>query len=171
MLTFETIRKIFEEEKSKNTLAELPDNFFQEIMEYVKKKSELSRDESEQWEVDSVKNRLRTIFELRERKILAGVLTYLRTGEEPEKMISEEKEFLLKVSEIMKEFQTKRDEKFEDREERRMVISLLDDIPKFVGINVKNYGPFKKGEIARVPEPNARLLIEKGHARKMNVKS
>jgi len=33
-----------------------------------------------------------------------------------------------------------------------------------VGIDMGHYGPYKAGDIATVPEENARVLVEKGSA-------
>ena len=46
-----------------------------------------------------------------------------------------------------------------------VVIRILQDIEEeIVGIDLKNYGPFKKEDIATIPEKNAMLLIEKNVA-------
>ena len=50
-----------------------------------------------------------------------------------------------------------------------VVIRLLQDMEQIVGIDLKNYGPFKKEDIATIPEKNAISLIEKNAA--MLVKS
>ncbi|MEM2603461.1 MAG: hypothetical protein QW353_01075 [Candidatus Korarchaeum sp.] len=39
------------------------------------------------------------------------------------------------------------------------------DVPKFVGIDLKHYGPFKGGELAYIPRANAEALIQRGAAR------
>jgi DNA replication initiation complex subunit (GINS family) len=170
MLTFETIRKIFEEEKSSQTLVRLPDNFFSEAAEYMEQKGRMAGEEAEMWELDNVKSRLRAIFELRERKILGGVLMYVRTGDAIKHMLPEEKEFFDHAVELMKAFQARRDARFENEEEKTAVVSILGDIPKFVGINMKSYGPFRKGDVATIPEQNAALLAGRGLAKPMDMK-
>jgi len=43
-----------------------------------------------------------------------------------------------------------------------IVVRVIEDIDEeIVGIDLKNYGPFKKEDIATIPEKNAILLIEK----------
>jgi DNA replication initiation complex subunit (GINS family) len=44
---------------------------------------------------------------------------------------------------------------------------MLQDVPRFVGADMHNYGPFREGDVANIPEANARLLLERGMARKM----
>ncbi|MBN2042279.1 MAG: DNA replication complex GINS family protein [Candidatus Aenigmarchaeota archaeon] len=169
MLTFETIRKIFEEERSNKGLSSLPDDFFSEAKEYLEKKMKLVRSETEKWEVDSVRIRLRTIFEKRERKIMEAALNYVHSGHEIGNMIPEERKFFDDVVERIRNFQKERLKRFEDDGEGKTLVSILGDVEKFVGMNMKNYGPFKKGDITTLPEANANLLIEKGLAEKMNV--
>ncbi len=41
-------------------------------------------------------------------------------------------------------------------------MAFLQEIPKFVGIDMGHYGPYRAGDIATVPEDNAKLLVDKG---------
>jgi len=41
-------------------------------------------------------------------------------------------------------------------------------IPKFVGVDMKVYGPFSQGDVALIPYENARALITKGVAEEVN---
>ena len=50
------------------------------------------------------------------------------------------------------------------------LVVFKEDVPQFVGSDGKTYGPFHKGDIARIPEDNAKLLMEKGLAEKLKVK-
>ena len=45
-----------------------------------------------------------------------------------------------------------------------VVVRLLEDMEQIVGIDLKNYGPFKKEDIATIPEKNAISLVEKNAA-------
>ncbi len=170
MLTDETIRRIFEEERDNPGLTKLPDDFFEKVREYLEKKSKIIRDESDQWALDSIKRRLRTIFERRERKILNFVHGFIDSGVLPENLTPEERKFFERVVNCVKDFQKEREEGFEKEEEKLVLLTFADDVQKFVGINLRNYGPFRKGDVATVPEPNAELLVKKGLAERMEVK-
>jgi DNA replication factor GINS len=170
MLTYETIRKIFEDEKMSQGLTRLPEDFFEEVKKYLEKKSKLVRTESDRWELDSIKRRLRTIFEMRERKIINAALSYVRSGEIPQNMIPEEKKFFDSVVENIKKFQREREERFEEKKEKKLMVTILSEVPAFVGTNLQNYGPFKRGDITTLPEPNANLLIEKRVAERIELK-
>jgi len=167
MLTDETIRRIFEDERNSAGLTKLPEDFFEQVREYLEKKRKMSRDETDQWAMEAVKRRLKTIFERRERKILNAAHGFIDSGVVPENMAAEERNFFEKIVECINGFQKGREEKLERQAEKLVMVTLLDDVAKFVGINMKNYGPFKKGDITTLPEPNADLLIKKSLAEKI----
>jgi DNA replication factor GINS len=169
MLTDETIRRIFEEEKNSQGLTRLPDDFFGQVKTYLESKSKMIKIEPDRWALDSVKRRLKAIFERRERKILNSAPSFIDSGVPPENMTPEESKFFETVVEHIKEFHRERQEKFEE-EERLVLVTILEDVPKFVGINMKNYGPFRKGDLTTIPEPNADLLVKKGLAEITDIK-
>ena len=41
-------------------------------------------------------------------------------------------------------------------------VACLQNLPQFVGIDMGYYGPYQPGDIATVPEENAKVLAEKG---------
>ena len=49
------------------------------------------------------------------------------------------------------------------------MIVFNEDTPAFMGAYEKTYGPFKKGDIAKLPEENIRVLIEQGMAKEFTV--
>jgi DNA replication initiation complex subunit (GINS family) len=129
----------------------------------------MSRDESEQWALESVKRRLKTIFERRERKILNAAHGFIDSGVVPENMTDEERKLFERVVECLNAFQKEREGRMEKKEENLALVAILEPVHKFVGINMKHYGPFSKGDIATLPEPNADLLIKKGLAEKIEM--
>jgi DNA replication factor GINS len=167
MLTDETIRRIFEDERNSAGLTKLPDDFFEQVREYLEKKTKMMRDETDQWTMEAVKRRLKTIFERRERKILNAAHGFIDSGVIPENMTAEERGFFEKIVENVNHFQKERAERLERKEENLVMVAMLEDIHKFVAINMKNYGPFKKGDITTLPEPNAEVLVKKGLAQKI----
>ncbi|MCK4336249.1 MAG: DNA replication complex GINS family protein [Candidatus Aenigmarchaeota archaeon] len=170
MLTDETIRRIFEEEKNSQGLTKLPDDFFGQVREYFEKKTKMVRIEADQWALDSIKRRLKTIFGGRERKILNSAPGFIDSGVLLENMTPEEGKFFERVVECIKGFQKEREEKLEEEEENLVLVTILEDVQKFVGINMKNYGSFKRGDITTLPEPNADLLIKKGLVEKTEMR-
>jgi len=161
MITYEAIRKAHAEEKAGNRLSRLPDGFFFEVAEYLEKKAKLSEKE-EKWELDSAKNTLQDLTEIRERKVLNAALFSSRTGVAPENMLPVERDFFDKIVCTINDFRKARESM--GQESALPVIEALQDIPEFVGADMKGYGPFSKGDVAPVPEENARLLVEAGSA-------
>jgi DNA replication factor GINS len=169
MLTDETIRKISEEERNSAGLSKLPDGFFEEVRAYMEKKEKMAREETEKWALDAVKRRLETIFERRDRKILNAAPGFINSAVVPDNMSDEEKKFFERIIECLTVFQKEREGKLEKKDENLVLVTVLDSVTKFVGMNMKTYGPFKKGDIATLPAPNADLLINKGLAEKIEM--
>jgi DNA replication factor GINS len=48
-----------------------------------------------------------------------------------------------------------------------LAVRFLQDIPAIVGIDMKEYGPFKREEVAALPLENAEALIRKGAAERI----
>lgn len=170
MLTYETIMKIHEEEQNSPKLTSLPENFFHEIRDYLEKKEEMSREKADKWEIESIKRRIDGILEIRIRKILNMAFDHVRSGFLPKNMSPNEEKFFNKIVEEIKGFRKDQENMMESQEEKKVVVTILEDTPQFVGINLKVYGPFKKGEIANLPEPNAQLLIENKSAELIRIK-
>jgi DNA replication factor GINS len=169
MLTYETLRRIFTEERATNKLVRLPENFFKDVKEYLDKKSKLQSKE-DKWELESARGTLEDLLEIRERKILTLAMYSARSGIIPENLMPEEKNFFDNIVQTIKEFQKQRKRNLEEEPEKMIAVAILEDIPEFVGTDLKNYGPFKKGDIATIPEENAKLFIQKNMAKEINIK-
>lgn len=50
------------------------------------------------------------------------------------------------------------------------VVRFLDDVPEIVGVDLKIYGPYKKEDVASLPDQNARALIRQGLAKEVDIK-
>lgn len=164
MLTYETIRKIIEEEKASGNLVKIPENFFKEARNYLDKKAQIGRD----WELESAERRLQDIIDLREKKILNLAIYASRSGIEPKNLNPEEMELFNKILNALKSFRETIEKLMSQKEEEDLVV-ITQDIEEFVGINMQHYGPFNKGDITTLPKPNANLLIKKKAARKMEI--
>lgn len=51
--------------------------------------------------------------------------------------------------------------------ENFVLVRFLDSMDKFVGVNMSNYGPYKKDDVAILPFENARSMIENNKAREI----
>jgi len=165
MITFEALRRVFSEEKGSQALADLPENFFEEVKQYLGEKAKLVGKE-DGWELASAKTTLEELLNIRERKIVNMALYSARSGIISETLKGREQEFFNELVAVLSGFQDYKKSLF-DPKIRLMLISMHADIPRFVGMDMGNYGPYAAGDIANMPEDNARLLIEKGAAKEM----
>ena len=162
MITYETLRKIEQEEKNSVKLASLPLNFLQEAMDYLEKKETIAQEKEDRWEHQTAKQRVNNIMQMRERKIVNLTLSFVRSGAIPENMSPEERELFDKIARNLQDFQGQRKKAMSGEKFQMKAVAFLQEIPQFVGIDMGYYGPYKTGDIATVPEENAKVLIEKG---------
>jgi DNA replication factor GINS len=170
MLTYETLREFVIKEKNSPKLINLPDNFFSDVRAYIGNKARISEGKEDLWELDNSRRMLQDLLDSRESKLVNLALVYVRAGVAPGKVMPEEKEFFDSLVESIKAYQDARKEAVEGKREAMGTVAILSDVPKFVGIDMKNYGPFKKGDVASVPKENSELLIGKGMAREIKSK-
>lgn len=168
MLTYETLRRMMTDEKNSKKLLNLPENFFDEAKAYLDNKAKFANSKEDAWELDSARRTLEDLFEIREGKLVELALFNVRSGINPGSLTREEKEFFDSLVSHIKQFQDKRTEIFQGKREAMQTIALLQSLPQFVGSDMKNYGPFERGDVVTIPEANAKMLIEKGIAKNMN---
>ncbi|MEM5867214.1 MAG: hypothetical protein QXG39_04775 [Candidatus Aenigmatarchaeota archaeon] len=175
---------IYESWKAENTsfkLTKLPENFYQIVVEYLKKAKEEMRmidlktlkASLLKTEIKNVKQMIRELAELRCMKLTQIWLT-------SEKVLSdflttEEKKIFKCESNFVREYQhfiegiIQRQilgQEFEQKP-KSVVLRFLKETPAIVGLNLKTYGPFKAEDVASIPAENAEILIRKGSAQKV----
>jgi len=92
--------------------------------------------------VDRLRKRLRNLRE--EKKKLEERI------EEAFRRAAEERERLIREIERLKKVRI-----------TMVTVKFLKDMPSFVGVDGKTYGPYKTGDIASLPEANAAVLVER----------
>jgi DNA replication initiation complex subunit (GINS family) len=170
MITFETLRKIEREEKAAPGLTKLPEGFFESVASYLSKKVQLRGDE-ENSELMNAKHTVGDIVKAREKKILISALNFTDSGMEPANLTAEEKQFFDQAASMIMQFRTDSKKFLEPGLTRNSVVVFLEEVPQFVGTDMKNYGPFGKGDVANLPEDVTRLLIEKRFANPIEQKN
>ncbi|MEM5853077.1 MAG: hypothetical protein QXG39_00485 [Candidatus Aenigmatarchaeota archaeon] len=173
-ITFELIRKIQREEESSPKLSKLPENFYQNVKNYLQQKRKILEkmdDKKISVEVKNIERLVEDIFNRRERKIVTQAINCARVNLSVENLTKEEEEFFEKVKILIKERREKilRDLLEKTEEKKILLIIFKEPVPEFVGVDMNTYGPFGKGDIAKIPEENARILIEKGLAEEFKV--
>jgi len=170
-ITFEFIRRVHREEQREPRLSKIPKDFYQKARDYLDQKRKLSlkkKDRLASLEVKNVERLLKDIFNRRETKIVTHAIITARTDIPPPNLIQEEKEFFEAIVNTLK---TERDRVlnllFKKTKELKLEkVNLTEDIEEFVGIDLKKYGPFKKGQVVKIPKENAELLKKVGKAKK-----
>lgn len=164
-ITFELIRKIQLEEQKVSTLTRLPTNFFHAVSNYLEQKKKIiaSDDRKNTLEIKNIERLIEDIFNRRERKILNAVIIAARSGLPPENLGEEEKPFYSSILSVIK---SRRNESLRavmsKGEETQPAIIFKEDVPEFLGIDEKTYGPFSKGDTATLPDENMKILLERG---------
>ncbi len=171
-ITFEFIRKIQREEMTEPKLSKIPEDFYQKAKNYLEQKKKIAEKKEDKLasrELKNVERLLEDIFNRRETKMLNHALITVRTDIPAQNLIGDEKEFFESAVNML-------------RTQRERVLNLLfkktklkqdfkkikfnEDVEEFVGIDLKKYGPFKKGDITDIPNDNANLLIKMNKAKR-----
>lgn len=171
-ITYELIRRIQREEEKQPKLTKLPDDFYSKVGNYLIQKRRISatkQDRKETFEVKNVERLIEDIFNRRERKVLNHAIISARAGITTENLSEEEEKFHLQILQALKERRMNLLKKIlEQSETKEGMIIFKQESPAFVGSDMLNYGPFKEGDIAKVPEENKKILLEKGIVEELN---
>lgn len=165
-ITFELIRRIQREEQKSPKLVKLPENFYQNLNSYLQQKKKLIEKEEKNVgvEIKNIERLIEDIYSRRERKILNLALIFVRTNIKPENLIDEEKVFFDQLVEAITHRRVEILSSVFEQKPLHKTVVFKEDVPQFIGSDMKEYGPFRAGEEAGIPEENAKLLIEKGIA-------
>ncbi len=172
-ITFEFIRKIHREEQREPRFSKIPEDFYQKAKTYLDQKRKLSAKQKNRMstlEVRNVERLLEDIFNRRETKIMNHAIITSRTGIPPENLIEEEKEFFQTIADTLG---SQRERVLntllkKSKEEEFEKIKFKEDVEEFIGVDLKKYGPYKKGDETKIPKENAKLLIRVGKAKKVS---
>jgi len=167
-ITFEFIRRIQREEQRVQKLTKLPVGFYDSVQRYLEAKQAMRGGAA--LEMKNAERLVQDIFNRRERKILNNVLIAARTGIQPENMTDEERVFFSSMLSVVKARRGMIPSMAESgKEQLEQLIIFKEDVPEFVAADEKAYGPFKKGDIAKLPEENMKLMVEQGVAEEFKV--
>jgi len=165
-ITYELIRRIQREEEKQPKLIKLPENFYSNISNYLMQKKRIAAaktDRKETLEVKNAERLIEDIFNRRERKILNHAIINARAGMGTENLTEEEEKFYSQIVQAIKERRMNILRKIlEQSETKEGMVIFKQETPAFVGADMLNYGPFREGDVAKIPEDNKRILLEKG---------
>lgn len=175
-ITFELIRKIQKEEANSPKLTKIPENFYESVKNYLQQKRSLAEklpDRRNSVEIKNVERLVEDIFNRRERKIVTWAVNSARAKISVENLTEEEKDFFDKILSLIKSRREKILGEFfgkdKAQKESFTLVVFKEAVPEFVGADMKTYGPFEKGDIAKLPPENMKILIEKGLAEELKI--
>lgn len=171
-LSYELIRSIHRQEKDSNELVKIDDDFFDEIPEFVtEEKSKLqdikkNLDDSVIRKINNIKTMLIDIISWREKKIINKAILKTKTNEDDLKnMTLEEQKIYYKLVNILHSYQllvkNSFEEIIEDQPKKSIKLKILQDVPKFIGTDMKEYGPYEKDSEIELIESIAKIFIKK----------
>ncbi|MBU5575226.1 MAG: hypothetical protein QXF15_01490 [Candidatus Aenigmatarchaeota archaeon] len=193
IITYEYIRMINREEKKedeKGTLSKLPNDFYKSVSLWFNQKQNSKNPESI-IEVKNAKLLLEDIINRRMKKIVLGALRTIR-GELPLKnMTEEEQKFFDELILLMKNYKDQirgrifdyttiveekiseaKNKILEIKEEKRLEnnceVLIIQDIPRFLGPDEKEYGPYSCNERINLPIEIAEMLSKRNLAKILN---
>jgi len=184
ILTFKYLRELQKSERDSTILQKIDASFYTACSKCL---------DSDSTEAETIRPLVKSILDMRERKILTAALQSARADIKPENLISEEEALFSKMSELLKLNRALIDNvlsgKIEANEPAKNVpmpekavlesnpvsidsaqellkIRAILDIPTFVAENMKSYGPIIAGQTAEFPKKAAEVLINAKMAEK-----
>lgn len=188
IITYEILYDILRREKTRQELQKLDINFFQDISKYIKDKKSILHDlkskssifaqkevEKTEKEIVNIKKIVKEIYDKRESKIMQLALSSAITSkaQDTSNLLSEEKIMFDNLVKFLKDSREDLlnilldDEKpkvIKSEPESIKTVRILQPVPKFIGDDLNEYGPFEEEYIASLPIKAAELLIKNNRA-------
>ena len=177
-MNYDELRRIHRLEKNTSQLSHVEEDFYFALNSFVEGERQkyldsLKKEFSEE-HARSFSNLKRIVVELcslREKKILNKALVAAHTKEiSMENLASQEKELLEGILKMLKKYNALVDKVFSANGEvesgkpqdlTMLGITLQVDVPVFIGADMKEYGPFKKGDKVSLPYKVGKLFVER----------
>ncbi len=194
-ITFKYLRELQGKERAVSTLTQIPDDFYDAVVSYLKRKQRISaRDSMRSFtdlkEIENTVPVIKDIFNTRERKIMSSCIRSARTAIKVENMTLEEEKTFDFVRDTLKKRRKFLDRLFETGDEKSKneipqetvgekeetidekqkdttfkKIEVIEDIPEFVAEDLETYGPWSPGETVVAPKKVAQIFIDAGKAK------
>jgi len=183
-INYKNLRRIQQLEKNSPLPTKIDSNFYQNLSSYLKTLEKMTEKEENQQKIKLIKEELQNtkkiadnIYELREKKIVQSALSTVRGGKpdlknliEPEKklfdtlvdhIIASRKTIFEKESKEIKEDTVKpKEEKEEEKTNDNPIVRVTEDIPEFVGTDMKTYS-LRKEDVLSLSKEMSELLLKR----------
>jgi len=172
-MDFDELRQIHRQEKNSSQLANISEDFFLQLKAFIAEKRKQYLESlktgalEKAQDVSNIERMAREIIQIREKKIVNKALQ-ASFGAEPDvtNLCDQEKKLYEALTKTFQSYKKEIDALFalpeseEKQKDLNMVsVQIIQDVPAFVGTDLKEYGPFKKGQIVKLPSKTAELLI------------
>ena len=166
------------EEKNKSALQKLSPNFYDRLLNYVKR----IREERRMLDDKTIRGRLiekeeENVTRLTEELVsirYKKIWDYIHDGGSPPSSLLTHEEINL-FSKTLDSYDSYRDlaksllhgqtkKRSKSGPKGFKVVRFIREMPQLIGADLKTYGPFKQDEVATLPDENARNLIKQGIA-------
>lgn len=177
---FEGIKRIWIEEKSARELVDLPDEFYSNVAKHVAELNrEAARGEPMRQELlkEELQHVLQMVQEIHALRVMKAINKFAE-GRPPASLLERERYAFNEIRQMLEKLYTElvvpaisgETAVTAPREITNVALICLTDVPQIVGDDMKNYGPFRGGEVGFLPRRSAELLIKHGLARKIEAK-
>ncbi|MBA7620150.1 hypothetical protein ES703_27494 [subsurface metagenome] len=178
--SYDDVKQVWLAEKTSRELTEIPEEFYQNVAKYVAQLNlELKRSEPLRGEL--LREELQNVFQMVQEIYLSRTLKAIdevAQGRLPDLLLERERYAFNEIRQSLEKLCadlisptiTGSAELSAPREITNVLLIVLAEVPTIVGDDLRQYGPFKKGEIASLPRRSAELMVKHGLARKIEVK-
>ncbi|MFB0500487.1 MAG: hypothetical protein ACETWO_04360 [Candidatus Hadarchaeaceae archaeon] len=178
--SYDDVKQVWLAEKTSRELMEIPEEFYQNVAKYVAQLNlELKRSEPLRGEL--LREELQNVFQMVQEIYLSRTLKAIdevAQGKLPDTLLERERYAFNEIRQSLKKLCaelipptiTESAELAAPREITNVLLIVQAEVPTIVGDDLRQYGPFKKGEIASLPKRSAELMMKHGLARKIEVK-
>jgi len=179
-MNYRELYENWKKEKESENLQPTSVNFYidlsqhiQNLIKYEKEQEDRTvKSELIKTELQITKQLTSDLFELRFKKMLYSIINNIPISVDI--LANDEKIIYRDLLNSLKDFNKIRGEVLEGpestkKEEKKILVRLLQAIPAIIGADMETYGPFKKEEITALPNENAEALIKRGIAVKVTI--
>lgn len=179
--SLEELSRIYRDEKTSRDLIELPEDFYQSVAKHISQlTSELKHGDKLRQELllEELKNITFIIQEIHLARI-SKAMDKINQGYIPSPLLERERYAFNEIQQSLEKLQadlvystiTGKISISAPLELTNILLVMLIDVSeKIIGADMREYGPFIKGEIANIPAQNAEMMIRRGVAKKITVK-
>ena len=184
-LTYEILYDILRREKSRPELQKLDETFLDSVKGYFRerltllesqrqKSSIFAQKETEktQKQIDNIQKLINELYEKREMKIVNLALSASKTSNiDEDNLLKEERQLFENLVATLRDFKKNLVNNIFEKEqpkaiksEENKLVRFIQAVPKFMGEDLNEYGPFEEEYIASLPIKVAELLIKNNRA-------